>query len=245
MTLEDFILYLIIFLVLIALPVLVARKSGKSPMEILLGERGSKGIFGRKNKDPENGGTAKEEKPKETNGTRKDLMNLVSRLVTYARRQHFRLIVPGTVSVGGSTAALTAILITRSRVGGFNAFGFGGTVTAGTGDADWKQVMNGEKTLIPSPDVKNRTQKKILEQAVADAGWPDVPVEIIGVFTSPSVRLSKGAYFRCYTMEELESRLQEERFTEDLGLDSKKLEDALEPMVVRVNRTNTGRQQRK
>ena len=183
MSLETIILYLIIALVLIGLPVFLAKKTGSNPMELLFGQRVNKTPYGKKEEDGESGKDAKKEssaRKKETNSNRNDLMNLISQLATYARKNHFQLIVPGTLTGSdGVTAVLTALVITRSMIIGINCFGFGGTVLAEPGESDWHQTMNGEKTVIPSPVKKNRRQLDIVLQVLSETGYMNVPVEIV------------------------------------------------------------------
>lgn len=231
MPLETIILYLIIAAVLIGLPAFLAKKTGVNPMELIFGDRVNQTPFRKKEEESSD---AKPAPRKETNSSRNDLLNLISQLATYARRNHFRLIVPGTLSDNGTTAVLTALLLTRSRVVGINCFGFGGSVQAQPGDADWQQTMNGEKTTFPSPVKKNRQQREIVQNILKETGWPDADVEIIGVFTSPSVRLHQVSKTNCYSKDGFLTYLQNSRFLNDRGLDPKKLEEALEPKILRA-----------
>jgi len=233
---STIILYAMIVLVLIGIPVILAKKSGKSPMEMLFGKRGSKGLFGtRKN---ESGDTASpDSKPqagKQTNSNRNDFLDLISRLATYSRRNHFRLIIPGTLSCEGKIAVLTALIITKSRVVGINCFGFGGRVIAADGDQNWEQIMNGEQSSFPSPVKKNRDQETIVRQVLDEVGFADTEVEIIGVFTSPSVWLSNTAGTNCYKKDDAMKYLKTDRFMTEGGLDPKQLDEALQPRIVRA-----------
>ena len=236
MSLETIILYTIIAFVMIGIPTFLAKKSGQNPWELLFGERVNRTIFGKKKEDETSDGqpsAAKSSGPKETNSTMNDLLDTISRLTTYARKNHFRLIVPGTVTGNGTTAALAAILITRSKVVGINCFGFGGSVMAGKGEADWQQTLNGVRTTFPSPVKKNRQQKEIVQQALVQVGWPDTEAEIFGVFTSPSIRLTQTSNQNCYTKAGMLTCLCREEYLHDGGLDPAALEQALEPRVVR------------
>jgi hypothetical protein len=230
MKLETLILYSIISVVLIGLPVIISKKFGKNPMELLFGKRVNRTIFGKKTETEDANASPKGKK--QTNSNRNDLLNLVSRLATYARRNHFQLLVPGTLSSNGTIAVLTAILITRSRVVGINCFGFGGDINARARTKDWMQLMNGEQKPFPSPVQKNLDQEKIVRQVLEETGWPGVDVEIIGVFTSPSVRLYNVADTNCYTRDDALDYLQSERFLSDRGLDPQKIEQALAPRIV-------------
>ena len=240
MSLETIILYVIIAVVLIGIPVFLARKTCQNPMELIFGDRINQTVFGKKDKAAKKDakGSEKSARPvrRETNSSKNDLMDLISHLATYARRNHFRLIVPGTVTSDGKTAVLTALLATRSMVVGINCFGFGGTVHAEPGDSDWSQTLNGEKNTFSSPVVKNRKQWEIVQQVLRDVGRQDVSVEIIGVFTSPSVRLSVSTKANCYTKNGLYEYLKKERFLADKGLVPKELESLLEPKVLRAEK---------
>ena len=233
---STIILYAMIVLVLIGIPVILAKKSGKSPMEMLFGKRGSKGLFGTRNKETGDGASqaGKPQAGKQANSNRNDFMDLISRLATYARRNHFRLIIPGTLSCGGSIAVLTALVITKSRVVGINCFGFGGRVIAAEGDRDWEQIMNGEESSFPSPVKKNRDQEKIVRQVLEEVGFPGTEVEIIGVFTSPSVWLSGTAGTNCYKKDDAMKYLKTDRFMTEGGLDPRRLDEALQPRIVRA-----------
>ena len=229
---STIILYSIIVVVLIGVPVVISRKLGKKPMEMLFGKMGSRGIF-KADKDRSLNGQPQERK--QINSTGNDFLDLISRLATYTRRNHFRMIVPGTLSCGETIAALTALIVTRSGVVGINCFGFGGRVIASAGEKDWVQIMNGTETAFPSPVKKNRNQEKIVRQVLEEVGYAGTNVEIVGVFTTPSVVLSNASGTNCYTKEEALKYLRGDAFLKDGGLDPKALEAVLQPRVVRVS----------
>lgn len=236
MSLETIILYVIIAVVLIVIPVVLARKTGQNPMELIFGERVRHSAFGKKEKETKASPKSVKPAKRETNSSRNDLLDLISHLATYARRNHFRLIVPGTLTSNGETAVLAALLITRSMAVGINCFGFGGTVHGEPGDSDWSQTLNGEKITFSSPVAKNRKQRDLVQQVIRETGREDVPVEIIGVFTSPSVKLSVSSKANCYTKTGLYQYLQKERFLADRGLVPEELEKSLEPKVLRAEK---------
>ena len=228
---QSLILYAIIAAVLIGIPVMLARKTGRKPMELLFGKRENRSFFGSKKKDSEGSRPAAR---KQTNSNKNDFLDLLSRLTTYARRNHFRLIIPGTLSCGETVAVLTALIITRSKVVGINCFGFGGRVVAAEGEEDWEQIMNGVHSPVPSPVKKNRVQEKIVRQALEEEGFADADVEIVGVFTSPSVWLSNASGTNCYKKDEALKVLKTESFLKDGGLDPAEIEAALEKRIVRA-----------
>ena len=246
---NSVILYAIIIVVLIGIPVVLSRKTGKNPMEFLFGKRAGRGLFGGKKSEPGSGKTqaAQPGTKKQTNSNRNDFMELISRLATYARKNHFRLIIPGTLSCGGTTAVLTALIITRSKVVGINCFGFGGRVIAAEGEKDWTQVMNGVETTFPSPRMKNLNQEKIVRQVLEETGFAGTDVEIVGVFTSPSVWLSGLTGTNCYSRDDAMKYLKTDGFLKDGGLDPTAVEQALEPRIVRAKKEKeeAGREEEK
>ena len=234
---NSIILYALIVLVLVGIPVVLSRKTGKNPMELLFGKRRNRGAFGSQKKGASDG-TAGNNPPTtgtQTNSNRNDFMDLISKLATYARRNHFRLIIPGTLSCDGKIAVLTALILTRSGVVGINCFGFGGRVIAAEGEKDWTQVMNGKESTFPSPVRKNRDQEKLVRKVLAEIGRADTDVEIVGVFTSPSLWLSNASGTNCYKKEDALKYLKSDRFMGDKGLDPKALDEALQPRIVRAN----------
>ncbi len=232
---EQAILYIIILVVIIGVPVLIARKSGISPMEALFGKRVNKTAFaGKSSSDQEKAEkekAAKAEEKKEKNSNRNDLIQFVSYLTSYARRNRFFIIVPGTLEVEGSVTMLTAIVVTRKEVLGFNCFGYGGKVSGKSGSADWLQVMNQEAKNFPSPSVKNASQLELLKKAMKSVGLEDIPARVIGVFTSPTVQLSNAGKTGCYSRKGVEEYLRGTKILQDGGVDPKAAGKALGAIV--------------
>lgn len=230
---NSIILYSIIVVVLIGVPVLISKKFGMKPMELLFGKMANRGLFKSKKDDSQQSDKPKERK--QTNSNRNDMLDLISRLATYARRNHFRLIIPGTLSCNGEMAVLTALIITRCGVVGINCFGFGGRVVAEGGGKDWVQIMNGTQTAFPNPVTKNRNQEALVRRVLEAVGYPTAEVEVVGVFTSPSVWLSNTAGTNCYTKEEAMKALRGDAYLRDGGLDPRALEAVLQPRIIRAS----------
>jgi hypothetical protein len=230
---NSIILYSIIVVVLIGVPVLISKKFGMKPMELLFGKMANRGLFKSKKDDSQQSDKPKERK--QTNSNRNDMLDLISRLATYARRNHFRLIIPGTLSCNGEMAVLTALIITRCGVVGINCFGFGGRVVAEGGGKDWVQIMNGTQTAFPNPVTKNRNQEALVRRVLEAVGYPTAEVEVVGVFTSPSVWLSNTAGTNCYTKEEAMKVLRGDAYLRDGGLDPRALEAVLQPRIIRAS----------
>lgn len=227
---DNLTIILIMIGVMIVIPVIFARLSGRNPMEIFFGRRVNDTGFGTGEKKASGGGKkAKAEK----NSTRNDLMVLISDLTGYARRNHFYMIMPGTLQHKGKTAALAAVIITRGMVLGVNCFGFGGSIMAGSGRDDWTQTMNGEKKRFPSPVVKNQDQEKILSAVLKEAGLEGTRCKVIGVFTTPGVRLSGLGGTGCYDRGMLKTYLSSDECMTGRDLDPSAVGAALEPFVKR------------
>jgi hypothetical protein len=74
---NSIILYALIVLVLVGIPVVLSRKTGKNPMELLFGKRRNHGAFGSQKKGASDG-TAGNNPPKtgkQTNSNRNDFMD--------------------------------------------------------------------------------------------------------------------------------------------------------------------------
>ena len=242
--------YIIVGLVLIGLPVLLGKLTGTNPMEIMFGQRVNSTIFGRKKKEQEdsadNGAdsetstesaesSGKKEKSRsaasqQKNSSKQELMKTISDLLSYGRKQKFFCVVPGTLIHGDDVASLAVLMVTRKSVLGFNCFGYGGTIIPGNGDEDWKQIINGEEKPIPSPIVRNRKQKEILDAVLRENGYPDLYTEIYGVFTASGVTLkdnnSRKTY--CCTQKLMMELLNGKRFLEDRGVKPQEVGKMLE-----------------
>ena len=223
---------LIMVAVLIVLPVIFARISGKNPMEMFFGSRVNKTSFA--GEKPENEKQREPKKGREKNSTKNDIMVLISRLLTYARRNRFYTIVPGTLTIGERTASLAAVVVTRGCVLGVNCYGFGGSIEGKSESSDWVQTLNGERKSFPSPTVKNEEQRKILADVLVDAGYPEVDAQVVGVFTEPKVRFTKVAGKGCYTMDMFRDFLASDTCMRSKDLDPSEIGKKLEAYVKRA-----------
>lgn len=228
---DNLTIIIIMIVVLVILPIVFARMSGKNPMEVFFGSR-VKGTAFDKKEDAENEKKARPAK-KEKNSTKDDLILLVSDLTSYVRRNHFYIIMPGTLSHKGKTANLAAVIITRGAVIGINCFGFGGKILAGSGRDDWTQTMNDEKRRFPSPVVKNEEQARILKDVLAAEGLGHIETRVVGVFTAPGVQLSGMGGSGCYNRETLKNYLASDSCMVSRGIEPAEIGKRLEPYVKR------------
>lgn len=206
---QGMILILFIMIVLFLLiPRLLSKKTGKSPLELLLGVRGKK--------------AGEKKKPRETNGSRNDLMSFVSTLLSYSRRNQFNVVYPGLICWNGKSSNLIALLVTRCGVIGINAYGFGGVVYTRNGGREWLQNLNDEERPLADLSAANRESTEIARAALDANGMQDLPFEAVGVFTNPHVTLNIPASCGCYSKKGLMEYLKDERFLRDGGIDPKK-----------------------
>lgn len=219
-SLQSVILYAIIFLVLIGIPVFLARKSGRNPMDLLFGNRtgtgergntGGKSMAGKAAGTPGGPGEAAGTEGKNTSGkgsrpernsTKQELLETISALLSAGRRHGFYTLAPGTVTSGGKTAALSVIWVTRAEVLGFNCFGYGGRIRANGGTEDWIQRIGGQSKKLESPGKKNREQEQLVKEVLAECGYPEVPVKVYGIFTSASAEITGLKGTGCYRKKE-------------------------------------------
>ena len=153
--------------------------------------------------------------PEEKNSSRNDVLDLVSMLVSTARQIGGTLVYPGVLTDGTHTTSLIGIMITKKMAVGLNVFGFGGKVKADRETGPWTQTMNGVTKQIPNPLERSAGQQKQLEEVLASAGFPDIPVRVLPVFTSKTVVLTGSMKGRCYKSESLKALLMQEEYSGD------------------------------
>ena len=238
--------FIIMALVLIGLPVLLGRITGKSPMEMFFGAWINKTRYGKKE---DSGGEAaeikstdeagkkggkKKKSPPARNSTKQELLSFISSVISYARRNRFYSLVPGTLEVEGEITGFSAVVVTRARVIGFNCFGYGGDIYCEKDSRTWKQVMDGKEKQVASPVEKNRHQQELLEKALAACGFPEVRCQVFGVFTAPSANLRTRGGTNCYGQNDLLFVIQRDEYLKDHGVDPQKVGKALEGLVKRA-----------
>ncbi len=118
------------------------------------------------------------------NGTPNEMMQLLSTLLIFARRNKLGLVYPGTVDNDGKIASIMCFLVTGSKVYGINCFGYAGVINEGSGKKDWNQHINYRDVSIQSPVMMDEVQYSLVRDAMDKAGMKEIPLEIKGVFTS-------------------------------------------------------------
>lgn len=228
---DNLTIILIMIFVMIVLPIIFARMSGKNPMEIFFGSRVKDSAF--QSRSAGVGEPEKKNKREEKNSNRRELMIVMSDLTSYARRNRFYMIMPGTLQYNGKTANLAAIIVTRRAVIGVNCFGYGGKITAGSGKDDWTQNLNGEKKKFASPVVKNQEQERILRGVLDAEGLRNVECKVVGAFTASGVQLTGAGGTHCYDRRLLGNYLSSDECMTSRDLIPKEIGEKLEKYIKR------------
>lgn len=172
--------------------------------------------------------------PKVFNGHKNELIQLVSTLTVFARRNNLGLIYPGTIEYNGKTGNLVCILVTRHEAIGINCFGFGGAIRESEGLKDWKQHMNGQDGWIPNPLVLNKTQRELARRALDHNGMMDVPFRVFAIFTNKNVVVNTTHTDEVFTTEELIRKLRSIVGSEGHDFDPQELSKRINTLIVKV-----------
>lgn len=161
--------YILLAILLIIVGMIIAKliekySGGRSAIEVLTGRKPG----GRRNKAEKSsknlGG--------EHNSSRDDVLSCISSLTSFALRNHFVLLYPGTLKKGNVQTTLLGVLVMRSGIVGINIFGFGGTVRGSSSEGDWTQTLNGKTQSIPNPLERCREQEAALCAILHSVGLP-------------------------------------------------------------------------
>ena len=193
-------------------------------------------LAGRSTEKKQTGGGVKAENTKprgeKGKGRKEELLAVVTDLAAYAKLNHFFYLFPGTLSLDGEIATLTVILVTKSEVIGINCFGYPGIISPGkTPDQDWKQTFEGVGKRIPNPLLRLQSYLHFLRKVLAEISpEKEIPVRVIGVFTSPGVVLRDPdgqANGLIFTEKNIMPELKKKSTLADGGLDPKQLGKAI------------------
>ena len=148
-----------------------------------------------------------------------DYLQTASRLLTFGRKKKLFTVFPGNLSHEGKTADLMAILVTRARVIGINAYGFDQTVLCRNDNGVWQQVSGSTKKLIGNLNAENAQQDRIVREALRAGGLGSLPYETVMVFTSSNVILSGEKPENVFTQEEFFQAIDTDRDVKEGPLD--------------------------
>ena len=217
----------IIAMLLLMLPYLIRRYSGKSVTELLRPSvlmdgaerlfgalRGALlALFGLRCADraaPPAARPSAETTQSGADGSRRraanarnDYLKTMSDLLTFARRNRLFAIIPGNLAYQGRTAELDALLVTRARVVGILTYSYGGTIACGTDGKDWT-VTDGQGTRrLKNPTRRADEQDELVRCALRAGNLGDIPYRTVMLFTGSDAVLTGERAQGAYTREEL------------------------------------------
>lgn len=160
------------------------------------------------------------------NGTQNDFLIFIQKILTIVRKEHWFLIIPGTLAYQDMQTSLNGIILTKSGIIGFKALGYGGKITKK--GAVWTQLMNGKQKEILNVEQECQKQKELLSSILKENGMGNIPLEVVAVFTTPNVWLDQMSANRYHTTESFLHYLKAEKFHLDEGLNPKELGKQLE-----------------
>lgn len=161
--------YILLAVLLVILGIIIGKliekySGGRSAIEVLTGKKN------RSQRDK--AGKSSKSLGEEHNSSRDDVLSCISSLTSFARRNHFVLLYPGTLKKGNVQATLLGVLVMRSGIVGINIFGFGGTVRGSSSEGAWTQTLNGRTQPIPNPLERCREQEAALRAILHSEGLP-------------------------------------------------------------------------
>ncbi len=218
---QYFILFVIIILCLFVLPYL-QNKKGFRLSDILFWR------IPRPGKDEESGQEEKKQ-PGTRNGTQKDVVAFIRRLMRFVKKKNIKSVIPGMIRYKNAVANISAILIGPGEVFGIVCEGYGGKVTPDAEAQNWRQELNGEVREFPNPLRTCENLEAILTSTLAEK---DIRAKcrVVPVFTTPDVILTpllQGVY----TAESLFYILDDAVWVSEGSLDMDKIEETLNAMV--------------
>ncbi len=233
---QTVVVFIILAVVFIILPTILKRLTGKDIFEVLVGRPLVKK---QKTEDAKgNGGSADpsskgRDENKEKNSSKADILQLVSEVVSFARRNQFSAIVPGALRKDELETMLPVILVMRSCVVGINVFGYGGAVSAKRSDDTWTQTLNGATREIPSPLKVSGKQEKILKEILRRSGYESVGVSVISVFTSKDVKITGPSAQEIIRPQALVGELRKNKYMKTKDVDTAAVGKVLADLRVR------------
>lgn len=153
----------------------------------------------------------------------------------FAHSNDFRFISPATLSSGGKTASLDAIVVGYFGVLGLISLGYNGNVFGAPDEDEWLQVTKEEqRNYFPNPLDEASAAVRVIRDALSGPKTRRVPVEVACVFTSDKVELALPRSSTHYTMATFKKQLKREKYQEDCGLNLDEVEKAIRAALVNV-----------
>ena len=212
----------IIAMLLLMLPYLIRRYSGKSVTELLrfsvlfdgidhLAEKLRFKLFGRGKAQrvgaalsrPREAESGRSKTKHRAENARNDYLKALSELLAFARKNHLFVVVPGNVTYQGKTAELDALVVTRAKVVGVLAYSFGGTIECRSDGEDWRVTDEEGARTLGSPIREADAQDELVRGALLAGHLGDIPYQTVMLFTGSDAVLTGERPQGSCTREEL------------------------------------------
>ncbi len=187
-----------------------------------------------------NAAVVKEKPKKQINpqGTKNDYLQLVSALVSLARKKKWLIIAPAVIEAGGAYTQLVALMVTPQKIIGVCAFGHGGTIVAASAHQDWTQRINDTENKINSPIKTMANAETIVKKVCKRLDIQTRTIEILGGYTHPHAKLQGAPAKTCFTALDLLTHLQTEQADQTANEQSKEIVEKLRTVVIKPEKTS-------
>lgn len=149
-------------------------------------------------------------------------------LANFARANQFRLIAPAHFVRGSAKAKLDGLVVGYFGVLGVIALGYNGEIYGTPEDETWVQVgPDGVRNTFKNPVDEASEAVRAVRDALFEAKMKKIPVEVVYVFTDPSVQLALPRSLAPLRVKDFKDLLRRDKYMEDCGLDMDKVEAAL------------------
>ena len=220
----------IIAMLLLMLPYLIKRYSGRSVTELLrlsvlldgidnLADKLRGKLFGRskakralsRTREADARRAAENRKAESdrsrakhrAENARNDYLRALSELLAFVRKNALFAVVPGNLTYQGKAAELDALVVTRAKVVGVLTYSFGGTVECRSDGEDWRVTDETGTRTLDDPTRRANAQDELVRGALLAGGMGDIPYQTVMLFTGGSAVLTGERPQECCTREEL------------------------------------------
>ena len=232
----------IIALLLLMLPYLIRRYTGKSVTEWvrlsviidgiqsaadklrfrLFGKtppgEDAKSFAEKKKKQP---APVSPERNRSAGAVQNEYLRFVAEAVNFGRRNRLFTIVPGNIRCGEEEADLTMVIVTHARVIGVMAIPSDGEIICAKNGAAWKQKAGGVTETIGDPGSRYRHQHELVSNALRKEGMGRLVYETAVVFTGSGTTLTGTRPEYAFTAAQFFESLQTQADLQSGSLDPK------------------------
>ena len=157
----------------------------------------------------------------------------VSVMRNFARSNSYHIIAPAEFQHGKVVARLDALVIGYFGILAVKSLGYNGEIYGSASDKEWVQINEGGmRNPFPNPITESAADVRAIREALLSAKLRQIPVEVVCVFTEPTAQLALPRSTGHYTLADLKSLVQKEKYQEDKGFDLEAIEKALKAGMV-------------